>query len=283
MNVCTPSNHRCCRAGLHSHPVSRQAGAVTNLESDLALCLPPPQQLGSRAAEPCPVVAQAGSIAKWGSVSGLQAGDEKGVLKRRKKKKTGGGKDHKAYVYLTLLGAGHEPVALNSVTICLWGTWKEKTTAMSKFLCCETAQVLASPQVTQVSGPRVSAMIQACGPDWKIPCIYRQPLDTVVTSFEERLGRENSLPIQPLMLAPGVGASRTPPRACSQPAARRAARYGADRLPAARVAPQGLRGAGGVLGCRPRWAAECQLGWNRDEREGKGFAAEVEVSRVRRE
>lgn len=92
MNVCTPSNHRCCRAGLHSHPVSRQAGAVTNLESDLALCLPPPQQLGSRAAEPCPVVAQAGPIAKWGSVSGLQAGDEKGVLKRRKKKKKRRGK-----------------------------------------------------------------------------------------------------------------------------------------------------------------------------------------------
>lgn len=70
--------------------------------------------------------------------------------------------------------------------------------------------MLASPRVTQVSGPRVSAMIRVRGPDWKISCIYRQPLDMVVMFFEERLGREDLLPIQPLMLAPGMGASRAP-------------------------------------------------------------------------
>lgn len=79
---------------------------------------------------------------------------------------------------------------------------------MSKFLCHETAQELISSHVTQVSGPRVSAKIQVRGPDWKIPCLYWQHLDTVVTSFEERLGREDFFPIQPLMLAPGVGAFR---------------------------------------------------------------------------
>lgn len=68
--------------------------------------------------------------------------------------------------------------------------------------------MLASPQVTEVSGPRVSAMIGARGPDGKIPCIYRQSLDMVVTPFEERLGRGDLLPIQSLMLVPGVGASR---------------------------------------------------------------------------
>lgn len=47
-----PSNHRCSWEGLCGHPVSRQAGAVTNLEADLALCMPPAQQLGSRAANP---------------------------------------------------------------------------------------------------------------------------------------------------------------------------------------------------------------------------------------
>ena len=46
-----PSNHHhCCWAGLHSYPINRQAGAVTNLEADLALGVPPPQQLGSGAA-----------------------------------------------------------------------------------------------------------------------------------------------------------------------------------------------------------------------------------------
>lgn len=81
---------------------------------------------------------------------------------------------------------------------------------MSKFLCHETVQKLTSPHVMQVSEPRVSPMIQVRGPDWKIPCLYWQRLDRVVISFEERLGREDFLPIQPLMLAPGVGASRAP-------------------------------------------------------------------------
>lgn len=51
-------------------------------------------------------------------------------------------------------------------------------------------------------------MVGGCGPDWKIPCIYWQPLDMVVMSFEERLGREYLLPMQSLMLAAGMGASR---------------------------------------------------------------------------
>lgn len=38
----------------------------------------------------------------------------------------------------------------------------------------------------------------------------------VVMSLEERLGREDLLPIQPLMLAPGMGASRAPGLACTQ-------------------------------------------------------------------
>lgn len=69
-------------------------------------------------------------------------------------------------------------------------------------------RVLASPQGTQVSRPRASAAVQVRGPDWKIPCLYHQPLDTAVSPFEERLGREDSLPIQLLMLAAAVGACR---------------------------------------------------------------------------
>lgn len=34
-----------------------------------------------------------------------------------KRKKIGEGEEHKAYTYLTLLGVGHEPAALNSATI----------------------------------------------------------------------------------------------------------------------------------------------------------------------
>lgn len=46
------------------------------------------------------------------------------------------------------------------------------------------------------------------GPDWKTPSLYHQPLDTAVSPFEERLGREDLLPIQLLMLAAAVGACR---------------------------------------------------------------------------
>lgn len=184
-------------------------------------------------------------------------------------------------MYLTLLGVGHEPVALNSVTICLWGTRKEKITAMSKFLSCETVQELASPQVTQVSGPRISVMLRVRGPGWKIPCIYRQPLDTVVMSFEERLGREDVLPIQPLMLAPGVGASRAPGLA-------RTRQLGVLRGTGGQAAcsPGSPARAASTLGCQPRPAAQAgkrQLGWSGDAREGKRFAMKVEVSRVCRE
>lgn len=70
--------------------------------------------------------------------------------------------------------------------------------------------MLASSQVPQVCRPRVSVMVGGCGPDWKIPCIYWQPLDMVVMSFEERLGREYLLPMQSLMLAAGMGAFGAP-------------------------------------------------------------------------
>lgn len=40
----------------------------------------------------------------------------------KKKRNKGEGEDHKAYMPLTLLGAGHKTVALNLVTICPWGT-----------------------------------------------------------------------------------------------------------------------------------------------------------------
>lgn len=69
----------------------------------------------------------------------------------------------------------------------------------------------------------------------------------VVMSFEERLGREDLLLTQPLTLAPGVGASRAPGLAHTQ-----------QQLSM-------LRGPGRQEG---------------DEREGKHFAVQVEVSRV---
>jgi len=86
-------------------------------------------------------------------------------------------------------------------------------------------------------------MIQVCGSDWKIPYIYRQPLDMVVTSFEETLGREDFLPMQHLMLAPGMGGSRATGRA-------HARQLGVLQGPGRRRACSAARAAS-TLGCWP--------------------------------
>lgn len=142
--------------------------------------------------------------------------------------------------------------------------------------------MLASPQVAQVSGPRVSAMIAVRGSDWKIPCIYRQPLDMVAMSFEERLGRENLLPIQPLMLAPGVGASRAPP---PSPGLTRTRQLGVLRgtgKEAACILGSTARAARsrGHAGLPSLTRRKVPVRLEQDESGGKRLAVEVEVSGV---